>query len=825
MTVSNSGFNVLASDDIVLQSSGNNHPRLWSSEKERSDYNFLTEEAKKPEIKGKNVQDKSDLSTPFTESETKESAQKPDIKTKVNNDLKLKVRPQGSWKEILLKKEGIPEHKSRGNLRQKNLIKPNERFFSKTHQNVGNTRQVDQRVLSEKNGLEKLKSPLSQRTPFLIESNESSVSKKETNWVVVEKKPNRKGSSFSKQQNQVDESKEKFHSSNLENEEIQENMDESQENQAKTQENKDTPEIEVNNKAQESSRSSSSDDSKTSKPKSLDSLRKSKLDGLNSDYLPREIVSENPDEINPVPAEAGRKTLKKKQKKSSKKKDTAKKSVRQHNADTSNHERQAFSQEHIPVFGPSDLNVNHDSPLNRKHSIQAPLPEPAFVTYFESNKKPNLWESQLYASPVNPKTLVESLQQNAKSVLEVKWRSMEIFFFEEAFLPWKEGRAENNIYPDVPNPPEHLHSEKNELLEDELNQRLQKHLKLSDISQNLTLDNMGEVFFKMLREHWALDREGLMTKLNAMQNAFNDIQELLRRLLTLYRQILQHTIVENWKIIKSILVKTDQFSKIDVEDIETMFQLSICFPDVINPSITFNKRTYLVQKFKENKGEITSILEKLMGATEAEARIGIFEYLYETSKVPVWWQQTDYLEQYRGNGLNLWHVFSIGKTLSFDNPDFEVPKEKASQLFRTIQSTYISPKARFLPWFASPERAFTKKITKEKYETRMKQLLDMERQHNYDRDLHAVALRHKTNGGPLKVVTLQHEDIWNFYHRGLSPQYMAEMYVAGAGRAESSTQRWKNFLGRAPNLLSYEQSSFAINWFISANPIIKDCAE
>ncbi|MBW0468094.1 hypothetical protein O181_007809 [Austropuccinia psidii MF-1] len=641
-------------------------------------------------------------------------------------------------------------------------------------------------------------------------------------------------SSSAEQHNHVNEDEEKVFPLSFEN--------------VEKQDNKENCDIESNIKAQESSEMRSAEDKHTPEPISADSsAAESALLGL--EHLPRDILSEKEEirsdigkrfqhtdanyiqregQIAPSSHRSKSKDTKEKGKKSSKKKGS-KKNLERHNKHTSGRKKSEFSDLNVEI--PSSLvalspKLNHDSHVTGKHNIEAPLPELAFVAYFEPNAVDlgsDLWESQLYASLVNPKALSGRLRKKAELVLESKWVEIENVF-AEAISPWKKGPVNDAIYPGLQksNLPSQMY--KTKPLEDELSQRLQTYLKVSDESQNLTLGDIDARLFKILQAGWDWDQKALIAKLKATQNDFDDINESHRRLYTLSRQILHNTIVENWKDIKGFLVKTEQFSQRHIDDIEAMFQLSTLFPDITKPLRNLNESKQLVQTFKENKAKIMPMLQKVMGIQEAEIRSQMFEFLPQYSGLPAWWEKTDYMAKYKGNGLMISEVLAIGEACFFGVLQSQDPKEKAAEILSNMYETHIY-KRKVLPWYHSPERAFLVQNFAEEYETRMKWLMSAARLFNAKNLNIATKLIHRTDPKQKKVVTLKYEDMWYFHHNGLAPEYMTEMYLAGVGRANQSQKKWRAFVDRAPNLLTKEQSSLAINWFMHGDPKVSEVQE
>ncbi|MBW0468232.1 hypothetical protein O181_007947 [Austropuccinia psidii MF-1] len=835
----NPEINIFPTHNIVRQESENNYSHVSLAPVGAE--NALQEgKKKKSELGTYRLHAKSASNFPYPRSETDHSAPKSAQESILGGNVKLPLESEVNYGKTLSKIEASKEHTPKEHFNNNKMLKPVEKSFAEAQKSRNNVHSNAKTVPREKFGSENLNIPLNQRKSLFVQSNENSVDKAESGWIIVKRKGNRKDlqqrtqsskdqkteqvdlhdlsfnspfaldeikmpspseldklgvraqsklheakllspegsptSSFPKTNNHVDENKEKVLHLSFES--------------IDKQENKNKCAVKSDDKAQEASEMSSAQDKNTSQPRSVDLGERHKL-----------------------PTEAGGRT----QQKKPKKKGSNRNFERHDNANISNPPKKDLYEEIETIFEPSDSNVNHNSAPVPKRITQGPLPEPAFVLD-GTPKTPDLWQSQLYASPVNLREISGPLRQKAELVLSAQWEKMEDMIFPEAFSPWTEGQATNEIYPGLPTSPLHSQSETKQHFEGEISQILRKHLKLSDESKHLTLEDLDEKVFKILRESWALDRKGFIAKLRETQRNSDDISEFQRRLYTLSRQILQYTIVENWKNIKGWLIQKVQFSKSEVEEMEKTFQLSTRFPDMKN---LLNKNLSRVKRFTNNKDKITSMLQKVMGITETEIRVKNFQYLQQYSDIPAWLKQTDYMEQYKGNGLNIGEVFEIGESLSFGDSTFQFTKEKAADLLNRMQAIYVGKALKAWPWYVSPERAFLIKNFPKEYESRMKCLMDLERLHNNRRLLHATSLVHKTDSRQKRIIMLEYEDVWNFLHNGLTPQYMTQMYLAGVGRAKKNEKKWRDFIGRAHNLLTKEQSSLAINWFMFGNPIVK----
>ncbi|MBW0508399.1 hypothetical protein O181_048114 [Austropuccinia psidii MF-1] len=859
---------------IVGQDSVSNPPDV-SLTRARVETNLQEDKSKKVELVGHIVQPKSDSNIPSQHSKTHHSAQKSAQESNFEDNVKLKLEPEVTFRKTESKRADTKKNTINEHFDRQKLVKPVKKAFSEAQKVPSHVSADDKTVVSQKMGLESPKRPSNQWKTLFVQSNKNAIDKEGSPWIMVESKRGRKGfqqtTQFSKDQKpeQVDlhqislsspiqldktkipdqseldkagvraqsqPNKEEllspkgsptflFSKKNNDLNEDEENIPPLSFKNLETQENKKTSDNIFTDKFQDTSEMSSAKNENASPPRSSD-FPAGKSEVLGLDDAQREIDSENPEEINKLPTAAGRKTKKKK----SKKKGSHPILERQHDTELSilqkpfPHEEinSAFEASSLKVIGeaasrpPGDPKRN--SPVNRKHKIQGPLPEPAYVITSETD----LWESQLYASPVKLSDLSGPLRQKAQSVLNEKWEKIKDMMFTEAFSPYTKGLVKNEIYPGLTRPRLDFQATKNENFETGLSQSLAKHLKLSYESQHLTLEDLNEDVFKMLQESWFLDPKALFAKLRATLKDFEDISELHRRLNTLSRQVLQYTIVENWKTVKGWLIENMTFSESMLENVEAMFQLSTRFPDMTKPLKPLDQNTHLMDLFIENEKEIIYLLENVLGIRETRTRIAVLQDQLQASSTSAWWKQTNYMEQYKGNALNIREVVAIGTALSFDFPNFEVEKGKAADLLYRIQAIQIVKERHVLPWFTSAEYAFIMKTFKAKYETRMKQLLDIERQQRGEtHKLQGTVLVHKTNRHLERLVAMEHEDMWSFLHRGLSPQFMIEMYVAGESRAKKSAGRWREFLDRAPGLLTEEQIHFAVGWLKSGQCAIK----
>ncbi|KAH9449290.1 hypothetical protein Pst134EB_020114 [Puccinia striiformis f. sp. tritici] len=103
------------------------------------------------------------------------------------------------------------------------------------------------------------------------------------------------------------------------------------------------------------------------------------------------------------------------------------------------------------------------------------------------------------------------------------------------------------------------------------------HLRIDDSSAHLPLVDMDLETYMQLRDMWKRDPK----KFIALKLAFIGvigIPEGLRRIKTMLKQAYEHTVVENWKAIKEVLIKQGELTDQEAKDIEESYKLSERFP-------------------------------------------------------------------------------------------------------------------------------------------------------------------------------------------------------------------------------------------------------
>ncbi|MBW0489741.1 hypothetical protein O181_029456 [Austropuccinia psidii MF-1] len=851
-----SGLDVFTPNDIARQSSTKNS-NLLTLKTERANEDLKGGKSNTLQFKKKVLHDKLNINIGHEDTETQPPALKSVVGTKYNNDIKPALDPETSWQHAFLQKQALTENEINGSLDRNDIVKPQEKFLYKTQLTASNSNPVDRTVTSEEKSMERLKSQLTQTQP--PRSKEKSVAMKQDSWIVVASGKNKKGSQSKPQPNntqkhvqpgidglaiasqpelseldkieiraqsqlrdekssssekpqysffkantrvRVDKSPVSFHSKNLDK-----------------QRQEESSVVEITPNAQESSEMSSQEEKHTMNSDSIESLVRVKS-GRSESNLPLEKTGPaTSTEINQIPLKRDRK----KRKSRRKKKVLEKNAELENDTDPSGDKTQPESKKHqlTPGLfklqgrtssGLSDfsLKANDKLPLNEHPKTYKPLPELQYTANCDTDNDADLWQSQLHMSPVNPNSLCPFLSEKATTVLQRKWNLWKGDVFPSAFSPWEQGREDGEIYLGFQKEYKTLKSETNELQE-----TLQEHLQVSDKTQNLSLSDIEEEFFPRLQESWNLDKERFIAKLQAIQNDFGDINEFHRRLWTLSRQIFEHTIVQNWKSIKNHLIENQEFSKSDVEDIETTYQLSTRFHDPMKFLELSNRNLKVMNRSNETQNKIKVLLQKVLGNREAQIRIATAQYLIGSGNSPNWWAKTDYIQRIKGNGLSFWHVVAVGETLDFGKAEFAPIKDPKvrSKLLGLITSVFDRKELKVVPWYVSPERAFLNKVFPE-FDHRMNVLLNEGRCLSV-KNLYTITLVNKTNHHITRSVTHEWEDILHFRHKGIATQFMAEMLQYGLTPKPKNEQQWIELVDTFSDLFTEEQRDFVIKFFCS----------
>ncbi|POW22398.1 hypothetical protein PSHT_01337 [Puccinia striiformis] len=116
------------------------------------------------------------------------------------------------------------------------------------------------------------------------------------------------------------------------------------------------------------------------------------------------------------------------------------------------------------------------------------------------------------------------------------------------------------------------------------------HLKLDNPSPHLPLSDMDLETYMQLRYMWKRDKEQCIAAIISLI-AITEKFEGVRRIKTMLKQAYEHTIVQNWKTIKEVLIKQGDLTNQEAKDIEAFYKLSERFP----------KRTYTQKTYDLNK--------------------------------------------------------------------------------------------------------------------------------------------------------------------------------------------------------------------------------
>ncbi|KAH9449289.1 hypothetical protein Pst134EB_020113 [Puccinia striiformis f. sp. tritici] len=131
------------------------------------------------------------------------------------------------------------------------------------------------------------------------------------------------------------------------------------------------------------------------------------------------------------------------------------------------------------------------------------------------------------------------------------------------------------------------------------------HLKLDNPSPHLPLSDMDLETYMQLRYMWKRDKEQCIAAIISLI-AITEKFEGVRRIKTMLKQAYEHTIVQNWKTIKEVLIKQGDLTNQEAKDIEAFYKLSERFP-----KRTYTQKTYDLNKPKCGGELLVKILSSL----------------------------------------------------------------------------------------------------------------------------------------------------------------------------------------------------------------------
>lgn len=227
---------------------------------------------------------------------------------------------------------------------------------------------------------------------------------------------------------------------------------------------------------------------------------------------------------------------------------------------------------------------------------------------------------------------------------------------------------------------------------------LTRHLKFNNMSKHLPLNDLSlDVFMKLSNIWHNSSKDFIKGVVTSLQHI--GIYEGLRRLHTMIMQISEHTIVENWKLIRNKLIETHKMSQKDAEKFEKYYKLSTRFPKLlcqIKPTCRPNFEPHL-----------QVIILNSLGIFHSKRQDSIFieEFAARKYSSPLWRARDDLYLRSIQNGLDLQTVISIAKYL-------ESTPEKSLIFEPGIITPYTGKfkESGLVLWFNSPERKWLIKL-------------------------------------------------------------------------------------------------------------------
>ncbi|KAI7952224.1 hypothetical protein MJO29_007855 [Puccinia striiformis f. sp. tritici] len=110
---------------------------------------------------------------------------------------------------------------------------------------------------------------------------------------------------------------------------------------------------------------------------------------------------------------------------------------------------------------------------------------------------------------------------------------------------------------------------------------LSRYLKIEDHSSHIHLSDMDRNTYIQFRDVWNQDSNKLTNLIVLVTGPLAE-DEFLRRVTTMLKQIYEHTVVENWKIIKERLIKRKDITEEEAKGYEDFYKLAERFPKIVN---------------------------------------------------------------------------------------------------------------------------------------------------------------------------------------------------------------------------------------------------
>jgi hypothetical protein len=258
---------------------------------------------------------------------------------------------------------------------------------------------------------------------------------------------------------------------------------------------------------------------------------------------------------------------------------------------------------------------------------------------------------------------------------------------------------------------------------------LKNQLQLLNLDDHLPLPELSDGDYRVLKLLWNSNPEKMLRDIEQVGIVFFPLKkyEFHRRVVTLANQITQHTILENWPLIKKSLecgaARTSKSkakprpSRSFLQDYESFFQLNQKFPDVlVGSNNLFSKKMPIVDREKGKKFSL-ELYASVVGHHEYHRR----QRCTKHSATMPQWELSDTLyenlkQAEKSNGVNVWNISHLIRWLGLgEETNFEHCSESQVNDCIIVLRDLILNWYNDTNWYQSADRAWMKATFKNKY--------------------------------------------------------------------------------------------------------------
>ncbi|MBW0463079.1 hypothetical protein O181_002794 [Austropuccinia psidii MF-1] len=464
-------------------------------------------------------------------------------------------------------------------------------------------------------------------------------------------------------------------------------------------------------------------------------------------------------------------------------------------------------------------------------------------------QNPRLKDLKTYAKLIdNIKSLfdIPAKQSNLKFEI-LRDREILIPRFINVFQPWLEGQNKWKIYPGIERPPkpwklDDLNREKkyeimNYMGDDWRGRALQEwkavgvtdfhlagkiaiHLKLLGTEKYLAhipLESMSSELYKVLREAWESDWRD-MIKLQYWARRYLGEIEGSRRLWALSCQILRHTVVENWRVIKEHLIAKKELKLPVADELEKAFQLASLSPDLVEMSRSFSSLAIFEQP-ASSKEALEGFLDIVLGPMDMNRRLRLGKCITNYKLIESWWESlTKAADQ---NGLIICRVIEVIRALHLDFPEdanFLLDQDLNTSNVRTLASNLLDLQTSFVYWYESIERAWLVRQFGEQYRRQFERLC--KRPINQAKIFQSNPVKLEVTYAQLSLsqIAVPLGDILLLHDSGFAPPTIKALYYALRTEDMREFTQWETLFAKVRQELTEEQKSIFQSVFTSPHP-------